>query len=113
MRRKHGPYTAEDIQRNATRTFEHFAPDSVRQAIGMTKPKYYYHYGITPKGTPEFMGPESQLEAERYAAELEDGEVFELETRNLARATAIMKAELISRGIAHDEALRKVKHTRR
>lgn len=110
---KQGIITADDVKANAERTFKHFTPDQVLRRIGGASPTYFYHYGITKQGRPEIMGPETQREAEKFASELEDGEVFELDTVDRKRATAIIKAELIRRGVDHDLALRKVKHIRR
>ena len=113
MRRKRGPPTANQIRSNAERTFSHFSSENVLSRLGLSKPTYFYHYGITANGKAEFMGPESREEAERYAADLDEGEVFELDTRDLHRATQIMKAELIRRGEEHDKALQKVSHIRK
>lgn len=112
MSRRRGPPKADDVKMNAQRIYSHFAPNSVLQRLGLGKPTYFYHYGITKKGRIEFMGPESRQEADMYAGELDDGEVFEMDTRDLKKATQQMKAELIRRGEEHDKALQRVKHTR-
>ena len=111
-RRMKKPRTAEEVRRNAERTYKHFAPENILHRVGISKPTYFYHYGITESGKAEVMGPERQEEAERYAAELDEGEVYELDTMQLAKATRIIKAELIKRGVAHDKALERIKHTR-
>lgn len=75
--------------------------------------KYYYVFGFTKGGKKFFDGPfTDQAEADGVLATLEDGEIFEKETRNLARATREIKAELLSRGEEPDEALRRMLHSK-
>ena len=72
---------------------------------------YYYVFGFTKEGKKVCLGPlMSQQEADGKLAELDDGEVFELGTRDLSKATRIVKAELMSRGEEPDEALKRVLH---
>ena len=73
---------------------------------------YYWVFGWTKKeGKKVVLGPfYSAHEAERELSMLEDGEVFELETRDVTRATRVIKAELMSRGEDPDEVLKRVLH---
>jgi len=74
---------------------------------------YYYVFGFTKEGKKVCLGPMmSSQEADGKLAELDDGEVFELRTRDLSKATRIIKAELMSRGEEPDEALRHMLHQR-
>ena len=52
----------------------------------------------------------SLQEADTLLTKLDNGEVFEYETRDLSRATREIKAELLSRGKEPDEAMKRVKH---
>ena len=71
--------------------------------------KYYYVFGWTKEGKKVCLGPMmSSQEADGKLAELDDGEVFELKTRDLNRAVREIKATLMSRGEEPDEALRKM-----
>lgn len=66
-------------------------------------------------------GPYSdKKEAERYAAGLDQGEVFVLDTRNVARATQEIKSILVQRagagisgGLKVDDALQRMGHKRK
>ncbi len=72
---------------------------------------YYYVFGFTKGGRKLIEGPfTSSQDADTLLATLVDGEVFEYGTRDLARATRAIKAELISRGGDVDEAMRRVLH---
>lgn len=73
--------------------------------------KFYYVFGFTGEGKKVCLGPiMDPSEADGKLAELEDGEIFELKTRDLNKATRIIKAELMSRGEEPDEALRHMLH---
>jgi hypothetical protein len=74
--------------------------------------KYYYTLGFTKiKNKKVFWGPfQNEAEAYQYLGELRDGEVFELTTRDSHRAVREVRALLIKRGVAPDEALRKLLH---
>jgi len=72
---------------------------------------FYYVFGFTKEGRKVCLGPfMDSHEADGKLAELDDGEVFELKTKDLSKATRIIKAELMSRGEDADEALRHMLH---
>ena len=74
---------------------------------------YFYVFGWTKENKKVCLGPfMSASEADGKLAELEDGETFELKTRDLSKATRIIKAELLSRGEEPDEALRRHLHSK-
>lgn len=112
MRRKRrGLLTAEDIRMNAERMRDYFSSESVKARLGIGEPiHYYYVYGITEKGKALFLGPLPETEAEDIGSMLGDGEVFELPTRDLARATGEIKAEMILRGKNIDSAIQRLGH---
>lgn len=105
--------TAEDVRAKAERIYSHFSANSVQTRIGTDGPHYFYHYGITEGGRVEIMGPETVDEAEKFAADLDEGEVFDIDTYVLAKATQQIKAEMLKRGKSHDLVLQKVSHIRR
>ena len=71
--------------------------------------KYHWVFGFTKEGKKVCLGPfVTSQEADGRLAELEDGEVFELLTRDINRAVREIKAELMSRGEEPDEALRRM-----
>ena len=75
--------------------------------------KYWYVMGVTKeKRKVVALGPfMSEDEASGELAKLADGELFQYDTRSLAKATSRMKAELMSRGEASpDEALKHMLH---
>jgi len=70
---------------------------------------YHYVFGWTKGGKRVCLGPFVDVqEADNRLAELDDGEVFPLKTRDLNKAVREIKEVLISRGEGADEALRKV-----
>jgi len=72
---------------------------------------YHWVFGWTKGGKKVVWGPYySAIEAERELSTLEDGEVFELDTRDVTRATREIKAELMKRGGDPDENLKRVLH---
>jgi hypothetical protein len=74
--------------------------------------KYYYVLGFTKvKGRKVFWGPflESD-EAYKWLAQLNDGEQFELITRDPHRAVRLVRDMLIKRGESPDEALKRLIH---
>lgn len=115
MGRRRGPPTADSIRASAERTYAHFSPESVLARIGVAqKSKYYYVYGILPqKRKPFFDGPMALDEADEIASMLVDGEVFEMDTKQLSVATQQIKAELIRRGKSPDEAVTRISHSRK
>ena len=75
--------------------------------------KYFYVFGFTREGKKVFLGPYTlSCDADARLAELTDGEIFELDTRNEARATQIVKEILMQRTGDADEAMRKVLHNK-
>jgi len=118
MRRQKGVPTPESLQQTAKRIYQSFNPTNVRSKLGIkVAGKHLYVYGFTPgKGTPLCWGPiteggnaEENLNiAMAAAAGLVEGEVFELDTSNLATAKSQIKAELLSRGTNPDAALRRM-----
>lgn len=73
--------------------------------------RYFWVFGFTKKGRKVVWGPYyDNKEADRELVALEDGEVFELDTRDTSRATREIKAQLLSRGEDPDDALKKVLH---
>ena len=71
--------------------------------------KYFWVFGWTKEDKKVVLGPfVNASEADGKLAELADGEVFELGTRDTNRAVRVIKAELMSRGEDADEALRRV-----
>jgi len=75
--------------------------------------EFFYVFGFTKEGRKVCLGPMmTQQEADGKLAELDDGEVFELRTRDLSKATRIIKAELMNRGEDADEALKRMLHQR-
>lgn len=71
--------------------------------------KYYWTFGWTKSGKKVCLGPfMSEQEADSKLAELDDGEVFELATKDINRAVREIKAELMNRGEDADEALRRM-----
>ncbi len=72
---------------------------------------YHWVFGFTKGGKTVVWGPYySDIEAARSLTCLDDGEVFELDTRNVTKATREIKAALLKRGGDPDEALRRVLH---
>lgn len=77
---------------------------------------YFWVFGWTKgkddePGKKVVLGPYySSTEADRELAMLEDGEIFELDTRDVTRATRIIKAELLSRGEDPDDVLKRMLH---
>lgn len=73
--------------------------------------KFLYVFGFTKEGKKVCLGPIADpSEADGKLAEFDDGEIFELRTRDLGKATRIIKAELIGRGEEPDEALKRMLH---
>ncbi len=114
MLRHRGPPTSEDIKENAEKTYRRFDPRQVMKRLGM-QPKgvYFYVYGFTQKGKAVFWGPMTDDdEAESAARGLVDGEVFELETRDMTKGVRLIKAELLRRQQPPDSVLRRMSHRR-
>jgi len=73
--------------------------------------RYYYVLGFTKAGHVTSLGPfMSESDASAQLVQFDDGEIFEYATRDLAKATRQMKAELLARGEEPDEALRRMLH---
>ncbi len=72
---------------------------------------YYWIFGFTKGGKTVIWGPYyAPKEADRDLAMLDDGEVFDLSTRDVTKATREIKAELLKRGGDPDEVLKRVLH---
>ena len=73
--------------------------------------RYHWVFGWTKAGKKVIWGPYYDVrEADRDLTTLEDGEVFDLDTRDITRATREIKAELLKRGEDPDEVLKRVLH---
>ena len=93
-----------DLKRLSERTYRNVVPQLYGQ-------KYSYVFGYTKLGKTVCLGPYSvPHEADSMLATLEDGEVFELDTRSLSRASRVIKAELLSRSGNPDESIRRMLH---
>jgi hypothetical protein len=75
------------------------------------KATYFFVYGITEGGKQVFWGPIPQDQADACASGLIAGEVFEMDIRDLRKATQAIKAELLKRGHDPDAALSRMSHT--
>ena len=78
---------------------------------------YLYVFGFTPMGKMVCLGPyppdpDGESMANAALADLEQGELFELDTRDQSKASRIIKARLIARGKEPDEVFRRVLHER-
>lgn len=74
--------------------------------------KYYWVFGYTPVDqTKVIWGPYyDKADAARDSTKLDQGEVFDLNTRDVTRATREIKAELLKRGDSPDDAVQRVSH---
>ena len=73
--------------------------------------KYSYIFGYTKGGKTVCLGPYLvPHEADAILATLEDGEIFSLDTRDLHKATRVIKAELLQRTGDPDDSIRKMLH---
>jgi len=107
------PPTSEDIRHQAESMYERYLPKNVLSNMGIGgKPTYFFVYGITEGGKQVFWGAIPQEEADACATGLIAGEVFELNTKDLHRATQMIKAELLRRGHNPDAALSRMSHKR-
>jgi len=80
-----------------------------------TLPNQLYHwvFGLTKGGKKVVWGPYyTATEADRVLSTLDDGEIFELSTRDVTRATREIKSDLMKRGEEPDEVLKRVRHGR-
>jgi len=92
------------LERLAQRTYRSATPI----VFGQT---YHYVFGFTKEGKKVIWGPYYDArEAERDLTTLDDGEVFDLDTRDITRATREIKSELMQRGEDPDEVLKRVLH---
>jgi len=111
MARKARVPTSQDVKANAEKTYRKFLPQTMLRSLGIGgKPTYFYVYGFTEGGKQMFWGPMPREQAEAAGCGLIEGEVFELETRDLKKATQAIKAELLKRGIDPDKALSRMSH---
>lgn len=103
--------TSADVKRNAEKTYQRYLPKSMLRRIGIgDKPVYFFVYGITEGGKLVFWGPIPQDQADACATGLIAGEVFEMDIKDLRKATQAIKAELLRRGHDPDAALSRMSH---
>ena len=115
MKKKGLVPTETEIRANAERTYQSFQSQNVLRRLGIgPKNTYFYVFGWTPEGKCVVWGamPEGLSEATALAKGLIEGEVFELDTRDLKRAKQEIKAELLRRGMNPDEALKRISSKR-
>jgi len=100
---------ADDLERFAKR----YSPEKVYTNIQTkNQQEFYFTFGVTDLGKKICLGPfMSHGDADVRLSELDFGEVFTLKTKDLAKATRIIKAQLMSRGESPDEALARHKHS--
>ncbi len=88
---------------------EHFH----KEPEDLTAPKqtFWYVFGFTKEGKKVILGPKmSAQEADTTLATMDDGEIFELKTRDPSRATREIKAILLERTENPDYAIERMKH---
>jgi len=79
--------------------------------LGGSSGTWWWAFGQTEKGKRALLGPfSSETEAHERADKLDDMELFQLDTRNQARATQEIKAILLKRGSTADDALTRQLH---
>ena len=98
----------EVVQDRLKRLSDKTYSNAVPQLYGQ---KYQYVFGYTKGGKTVCLGPYLvPHEADATLATLEDGEIFSLDTRDLHKATRVIKAELLQRTGDPDESIKKVLH---
>jgi len=71
-----------------------------------TQRNFYWVYGFTPTGKKVTLGPYiNAAEADRRVSQLVDAEIYELPTRDRARAVQMVRTKLLKRGEAIDKTL--------
>ena len=103
--------TSEEIKANAENTYAQFQSANILRRLGIgPKGTYFYVFGWTPEGKAVCWGPMPDGLQEALAASkgLVEGEVFEMDTRDLTRAKQEIKAELMRRGMNPDKALKRM-----
>jgi len=107
MARLGRPYDPEPIRKQ-------YSPD---QVLGRIKRKItphmdcYYVFGISDEGKRVTLGPFlDEHKADVVLNDLDNGEIFKLPTRDLSKATRIIKATIASRGHDMDDALSRHRH---
>ena len=106
MKTKRGPIeiVKDRLKRLSDKTYSNAVPQLYGQ-------KYSYIFGYTKGGKTVCLGPYLvPHEADAILATLEDGEIFSLDTRDLHKATRVIKAELLQRTGDPDEAIRRTLH---
>jgi len=69
---------------------------------------FYWVYGLASSGKKVTLGPYTNAgEADRRASQLIDAEIYELPTRDRARAVQMIRTKLLRRGESIDKALEK------
>lgn len=113
--RKARVLTSEAVQRKAEQTYARYLPKTMLRSLGIGgKQAYLYVYGITPGGKTVYwlVGDTDKIdEADAAAVGLISGEVFEIDTRDIRKATQAIKAELLKRGQNPDVVLSRMSHT--
>ena len=98
----------EKVQDRLKRLSDKTYSNAVPQLFGQ---KYSYVFGYTKGGKTVCLGPYmTPHDADATLATLEDGEIFELDTRDLYKATRVIKAELLNRTGDPDESIKRVLH---
>lgn len=96
----------EDIKNRMHRRVSY--KDNYSVSHDITQRDYYWVYGLTPTGKKVTLGAyTSAAEADRRASQLDEAEIFELPTRDRARAVQMIRAKLLKRGEEIDRALEK------
>jgi hypothetical protein len=104
--------TSADVKRDAERTYARYLPKTMLRTMGIgNKPTYFFVYGITEGGKQVYWGPIPRDEADACAVGLIMGEVFEMDIKDLRKATQAIKAELLKRGQNPDMVLSRMSHT--
>jgi len=101
-----------DIYAKTQQRLERLKEKTYKQPVYHFPGQYYYYvFGFTKAGKVVSLGPYvNESEASGMLATLDDGEIFELKTRDLTKATREIKAELLKRSGDVDESLKKMLH---
>lgn len=98
----------EKVQDRLKRLSNKIYSNAVPKLFGQ---KYSYVFGYTKNNKTVCLGPYLVVhDADAILATLEDGEIFELDTRDLHKATRVIKAELLQRTGDPDESIKRVLH---
>ncbi len=98
----------EKVQDRLKRLSDKTYSNATTQLFGQ---QYQSSFGYTKGGKTVCLGPYMPPhDADATLATLEDGGIFELDTRDLHRATRVIKAELLQRTGDPDESIKRVLH---